>query len=210
MPNTCAGYQNGALSGSISCTWSPSPPPAGSSLVCGGTTINTGSTVTGLSISDGTVFTPSLAARDANGNRWILLAYRFNIGVTAPATVTMTITGTDMSAIIVCNAFTDSLGIPTADGTCIFGTNSVVSSPVTCTSAIVTTGLDYIVGLCAQFTGNPIPSAGWAVGSTSSNLVGSAITVLEIQIQAVAGSITPSFTTTTGQYAGINGFAIKP
>ena len=206
LPNTCVGDQNGTLSGSISCTWSPSAPAAGSSLVCGGTTFNGGATVTGLSISDGTTFTNSLAARDytAGSNRWILLAYRFNIGVTAPSTVTLTITGTDQFANLVCNAFTDASGPPTADGTCTFGTTNTATTTISCTAAITTTGLDYVIGLVGAGGTFPTATAGW---STGANVKG---TLTAIQIQSAAGSITPSFNVNTGQLAGINGFAIKP
>jgi hypothetical protein len=206
LPNGCNGFQNGApVSSTISCNWD-TPPPAGSNLVCGGTTQGFGSAVTGLAISDGTAFTPSIAARDYSTNHWILLAYRFSIGVTAPATVTLTLTGTDQFASIVCNAFTDSMGTPTADGTCTFGTTT--STAVSqCTSAIVTTGTDYVIGLLGTQTAskNPPPSF-WGLGSFSDN--GAAI--IELQIQGTAGSITPTYNTSTGTFAGVNGFAIKP
>lgn len=206
LPNTCVGDQNGTVSGSVSCTWTPSAPAAGSSLVCGGDTFNGGSAVTGLSISDGTTFSNSQAARDytSGSNRWILLSYRFNIAVTAPVTVTMTITGTDQFANLVCNAFTDSAGTPTADGTCSFGTNNTAATTITCTSAITTTGLDYVIGLCGAGGAFPVPSLGWSEGA---NVKG---TATGIQIQSAAASITPSFTVNTGQPAGIDGFAIKP
>ena len=206
LPNTCVGDQNGTISGSVSCTWSPSAPAAGSSLVCGGTTWNGGVTVTGISISDGTAFTSAIAAREYSGgqNHWILLGYRFAIGVTAPATVTMTITGTDAFANIVCNAFTDSAGTPSADGTCIFGTSSLVSTPFSCTAALVPTGQDYVIGLGAASGTFPTPVGGWSVGAHVKG------TTTGIQIQNVATTVTPSFNGQTGQFAAIDGFAIKP
>lgn len=208
VPTTCVGDQNGTLSGSISCTWSPFNPAAGSSLVCGGVTWNGGSAVTGLSISDGTVFTNSQAARDYSANNhWILLSYRFNIGVTAPATITLTITGTDMFANIVCNSFTDNIGTPTADGTCTFGTSNSPATPppLACTAAIVTTGADYVANF--SVTTNAFPTfnhEGWAMGA---HVKGAA---LGVQLQNAAGSITPQFDASTGSNSGINGFAIKP
>lgn len=208
LPNTCVGDQNSVLSGSVSCTWSPAAPAAGSNLVCGGTTFNGGAAVSGLSISDGTTFTNSQAARDYTGgsNRWIILSYRLNIGVTAPATVTMTITGTDQFANIVCNAFTDANGTPTADGTCTAGTNSTVTSTLSCSAAIVTTGADYVIAVGAA--GGAFPT--WQIEqnwNTGARVKG---TTTGIILQTAAGSLTPQLSVNTGQAAGMNGFALKP
>lgn len=206
LPTTCLGDQAGTLSGSVSCTWSPFAPAAGSNLVCGGDTFNGGSAVTGLSISDGTTFTNSQAARDytSGGNRWILLSYRFSIGVTAPATVTMTINGTDMFANLVCNAFTDSKGTPTPDGTCTFGTTSTPSPTMSCTSAIMTSGVDYVVaiGATSGLFADPAQATAWSNGAR----VKGSTTIYQIR----AGNLTPSFNVQTGQNSGIDGFAIDP
>lgn len=206
LQTTCVGDQNGTLSGSVSCTWSPFAPAAGSSLVCGGLTWNGGSAVTGLSISDGTVFTNSQAARIYNGsNNWILLSFRFNIGVTAPATVTLTISGTDMFANLVCNAFKDNSGggTPSTDGTCTFGTSSTTAGFVSCTSAIVTTSADYVIALGASTSTFPTQPQGFGMGAH----VKGAIT--GVRIQNAAGSITPSMSVVGGQSAGINGLALE-
>lgn len=205
LANTCIGDQNSVLSGSVSCTWSANP-PAGSSLICGGVTYNGGTALTGLAISDGTTFTNAIAPRDytSGSNRWIVLAYRFNIGTTAPATITMTLTGgTDQFANLVCNAFTDT-GTPTPDGTCTFGTNATVGTTSSCTSPITTTGLDYVIGTIGAAGTFPTAGAGWTAGAG----VKGALNVN--QIQTVAGSINPLFNTQSGQQAGIDGFAIKP
>ena len=208
LPTTCVGDQNGTLSGSVSCTWSPSAPPAGSNLVCGGITWNGGATVTGLSISDGTTFTNSQAARDytSGSNRWILLSYRLNIGVSAPSPVTLTITGTDMFANLTCNAFTDNFGAatPTQDGTCIFGTTSTATTTVSCTAAIVTTGADYVTIFGGASGAFPTLIPGWAMGA---HVKGAMTGVL---LQNAAGSITPGMSVNTGQFAGLNGLAFKP
>lgn len=203
LANTCVGDQNSVLSGSVSCTWSANP-PAGSSLLCGGATYGGGANPTGLSISDGTTFTNALAPRQ-NGatNRWSVVSYRFNIGVTAPATITMTITGgTDQFANLVCNAFTDT-GTPTADGTCTFD-GSTSATTQSCTSSITTTGLDYVTGFIGASGTFPTAGAGWTIGA---NVKG---TATETQIQTVAGSINPLFNVQSGQTATMTGFAVKP
>jgi hypothetical protein len=211
LTNTCVGNQNGVTSSSVSCTWGVAP-PAGSSLVCGGATFSGGTgTITALTISDGTTFTSSNAGGSSifnvTGQNYLIIAYRLNIGVTAPATVTMTITGaTDRFANIVCYAMRDFVGGPVPDGTCSFGTNSTVSTTAQCTTAINTTDTDMVFGMCG-ISGTPVQRdsvAHWVTASFSRGAV------QQFVLQTNQGAANPTYVNQGGQTAGILGFALKP
>lgn len=214
LTNTCAGGQGGTTGSTVSCTWSAAP-PAGASIVCLGATFNGGTgTLTAMSISDGTAYTNANAGGSGifkyafPAGVWYLTGqYRFNIGTTAPATVTLTLTGaTDRFASILCNAFTDTGPGPTLDGTCSFASGSGGSTATeSCSSAIVTTGPDYVIATGATSAGTVTPGTGWTTGSSLGGQTNA------YQVQTAAGSITPTFTgITTGQNAGLIGLAAKP
>jgi hypothetical protein len=165
-----------------------------------------------MTITDGTTFTSANAGGSAifqfgvgaAANNFITIAYRFNIGAIAPATVTMNLVGgTDQFANILCNAFTDT-AVPTPDGTCSFQTNSSTATSQ-CTAAITTTGRDYVLGLGVDSAGVVTQGAGWTLGSNSGGASN------EYQVQTAAGSINPQFINqTVGQLQGVLGFAVKP
>jgi len=120
----------------------------------------------------------------------------------------MTLTGgTDQFANVLCNAFTDTGGTPTADGTCTFATtNSTATSQ--CSAAITTTGKDYVIAIgtiqSGTMTGTNAGS-GWTIGSVSGGAGN------EYQVQSAAGSINPQFINQAiGQNQGVMGFAVKP
>ena len=207
---TCQGNQNSVLGSTVSCTWSTQP-PAGASILCGGQTWSGGTgTITGLTISDGNTYTSTNAGGspifNVTNQNYIVLAYRFNIGSLAPATVTMTIAGaTDKFANIVCNAFTDT-GTPTLDTTCSFATLSQ-TNPSSCSSPMITTGNDYVLATSGLAGGvvTCVTCPPFFIGSNSGGAFNQYI------VQASPGSINPQYSVASpGTPGGILGAAIKP
>jgi hypothetical protein len=164
-----------------------------------------------LTISDGTTFTSSNAGGSSIFNvtnqNYLIIARRFNIGVTAPATVTMTITGaTDQFANIVCYALRDFKGGPVSDGTC---TRATVSTTATtnCTAAIATTDTDMVFGMSGIAGSTPSPQRGianWVTGSFSKGAVQIFL------LQNNQGNANPTYSNQTGQVGGVLGYALAP